>query len=228
MDKTLQKQLQTTTNLLQRRSPDTPWAICCSTAVQMSEESSLTLVKVICLPSSRVVVERNPDGLLTSTSRLEVREKMQSPELMLAKAIYSTSRQQKRREPLVTRVKELSPRLANPLLHSREHRISAMSSSMSVATQELHSYQTSMVLVLSLSMSSTSKELHSAKLDLVSSSTWATWSREEHTTTVLLPMLYSLLWIMVRLLPTQSTPSRFNLSPMIRLKVVRTRELLIL
>ena len=225
MDKTLQKQLQTTTNLLQRRSPDTPWAICCSTAVQVSGDSSLTLVRVICLPSSRVAVERNPDGLPTSTLRLVVRVKMQSPELMLAKAIYSTSRQQKRREPLVTRVKELSPHLANPLLHSREHRISAMSSSMSVATQELHSYQTGMAKVWLLSMSITSKELPSAKLDLVSSSTWATWSREEHTTTALLPTLYSLLWIMVRLLPVQSTPSRFSLSPMIRLKVVRTREL---
>ena len=114
------------------------------------------------------------------------------------------------------------------LLHTRKHHIVHLSSSMLLATRELHSYQTSMVLVLPPSMSGMSKELHSARLDLVSSSTWATLSREERITTVILPTLYSLLWIMVRLVSIQSTPSRSNLSLMIRLKVVRTRELLIL
>ena len=206
----------------------TQWAICWYMVLQQSGESSLTLVKVICLPSSRVVVERNPDGLPMSTSRSEVRVKMRSSNASLAMAIYSTSRKQKKEELSVTKFKELFPRLAKLLLHSREHHILHMSSSILLATQKLHSYPTSMVLVLPPSMSSTSKELHSARSDLVSSSTWATLSREEHTTTVILPTLYSLLWIMVRLLPIQSTPLRSNLSPMIRLKVVRTRELLIL
>ena len=204
------------------------WEICWFRVLHQSGESSLTLVRVTCLLSSRVVVERNPDGLPMSTLRSEARVKMQSSNASLAMAIYSTSRKQKKEEPLVTKVKEPSPHLAKLKLHTRKHHIVHLSSSMLPATQELHSYQTSMVLVLPPSMSGMSKELHSARLDLVSSSTWATLSREERITTVILPTLYSLLWIMVRLVPIQSTPLRSNLSLMIRLKVVRTRELLIL
>ena len=224
MDKTLQKQLQTTTNLLETISRYAMGDLLFN-AVQVSGDSSY-VGKGDLFAFIEGRGRTKPDGLPTSTLRLVVRAKMRSPELMLARQSIQL-RDSRREENLCYEGQgTLSTSGESAVAFERAPYIGNVLFDVSGDTR-IAFVPTGMAKVWLLSMSITSKEL------LQRSWIWCPLrhgqpGREKNTITALLPTLYSLLWIMVRLLPTQSIPSRFSLSPMIRLKVVRIRELSIL